>query len=690
MTGHVLKHLGESKLELGAAEERKGNWRTGRDPEGILWLALDKADSSTNTISGDVLRELERHVSAAEEDPPHAVVIRSAKPGGFAAGADITGFAKMSDEGAAELLTQGHAVLDRLEKLTCPTICVVHGAALGAGFELALACDIRIAVPGASFAFPEVQLGLHPGLGGTFRLPALIDSTEAMTMMLSGKTAHTKRAKTLGIVDEIVEERHVAAAVRAFAKTGIERAEPGLKTRALGLEQARTLLARQMRNRTEERAPADHYPAPHALIELWEEHGTDRRTIQRGEIRSFANLLKTPSSKNLRRVFFLRQKLKDTARGDDDIAHVHVIGAGTMGAEIAAMAAIRGKRVSLSDLDTTALGRAIKQAAKFCEDKHLTNAETRDALDRLMPDPNGYGISRADLVIEAAPERMEVKEKIYTELKAQMKEGAILASNTSSLSIDDLSTHAPDKTRFAGLHFFNPVAKIPLVEVVVGNDTDTQTAARLAAFCGAIGKLPAQVGDYPGFVVNRILTPYLMEAMVLMDEGVPKDVIDSAAVRFGMPMGPVTLADQVGLDVGLHVAESLRDRLDKPMAEITDMLQARVEQGDLGRKTGRGFYDWSDGTPHPDSEEHGPADLTDRLILPMLNAAVEVLGQGVAKDADQIDAAMIFATGWAPFRGGPLQYARTRGTRDVSDRLRALAKAHGPRFEPDEGWQGFN
>lgn len=690
MTGHVLKHLGESKLELGTENARKGNWRAGRDANGIFWLALDKADSGTNTISGDVLRELEHHVTAAENDPPHALVIRSAKPGGFAAGADISIFAKMSDEGAAELLTQGHAVLDRLEQLSCPTICVVHGAALGAGFELALACDIRIAVPGASFAFPEVQLGLHPGLGGTFRLPALIDPTEAMTMMLSGKTAHTKRAKTLGIIDEVAEERHIAAAVRALAETGVERAEPGLKTRALGLEQARTLLARQMRNRTEERAPADHYPAPHALIELWEEHGTDRATMQRGEIRSFANLLKTPSSKNLRRVFFLRQKLKEAARGDDDIAHVHVIGAGAMGAEIAAMAAIRGKRVTLSDLDSAALGRAIKLAAKLCADKHLTGAETRDALDRLMPDPHEYGVARADLVIEAAPERMEVKERIYAGLKTEMKDSAILASNTSSLAIEALSAHAPNKAHFAGLHFFNPVSKIPLVEVVAGADTAAQTAGRLAAFCGAIGKLPARVGDYPGFVVNRILTPYLMEAMVLMDEGVPKEVIDSAALRFGMPMGPVTLADQVGLDIGLHVAESLRDRLGTSMAEITDMLQERVEQGDLGRKTGSGFYDWADGTPHPETEEPGPTDLTDRLILPMLNAAVEVLRENVTEDADQIDAAMIFATGWAPFRGGPLHYARTRGPREVALRLRTLAKAHGPRFDPDEGWKNFS
>jgi 3-hydroxyacyl-CoA dehydrogenase/enoyl-CoA hydratase/3-hydroxybutyryl-CoA epimerase len=687
MTGSVLKFLDETKLELGAAGNRDGNWRTGRDADGILWLVLDKQDTGTNTISENVIRELGGHIGAAEQDVPIALVIRSAKQSGFAAGADIGSFDAMSDDGAAGLLKQGHSVLDRIEALSCPTICVVHGAALGAGFELALACDYRIAVDGATFSFPEVQLGLHPGLGGTFRLPALIDPTEAMTIMLTGKTAHTKRAKSLGIADIVVEERHVAACVQAAADGKIDQQEQGLKARALAFEQARSLVARQMRSQTEKQAPKEHYPAPYALIELWEEHGGDRADMQRSEIESFAKLLKTDTSKNLRRVFFLRQQLKDASRGDDSITQVHVIGAGAMGAEIAAMAAIKGKRVTLGDLETDPLGRAIKQAAQICKDKHLSWTETRDALDRLMPDPKGYGIARADLIIEAAPEKIDVKEKIYAGLKGKMKTGAILASNTSSLSVDELVSHAPAKTRFAGLHFFNPVSKVDLVEVVKGDATNAKTMNSLAIFCGSIGKLPAKVGNYPGFVVNRALTPYLMEAMVLMDEGVPREVIDTAALRFGMPMGPVTLADQVGLDVGLHVAESLQDNLEKPMAEISAALRMKVDDGDLGRKTGRGFYDWSDGTPHPDaSMDDALDDLTDRLILPMLDACVEVLRRGVARDADQVDAAMIFATGWAPFRGGPMHYARSRGINDIVERLRELEKAHGPRFTPDEGW----
>ncbi|MFP7571673.1 3-hydroxyacyl-CoA dehydrogenase NAD-binding domain-containing protein [Marivita sp. S2033] len=686
MTGRVLEYLNDAMLELGPVEKTDGNWRSGRDGDGILWLVLDKTDSGMNTISEDVIRELDELVSTAVADLPKALVIRSAKPKGFAAGADITSFDAMSDSGAVDLLKQGHAVLDRIEALNCPTICVVHGAALGAGFELALACDYRIAVDGASFGFPEVQLGLHPGLGGTFRLPGLIDPTEAMTMMLTGKTAHTKRAKSLGIADLVVEERHVAAAVRAVADGEVEQHKQGLKAQALGFEQARSFVAREMRSQTQKKAPERHYPAPYALIDLWEEHAGDRDAMQRGEIESFAKLLKTETSKNLRRVFFLQQKLKDAARGDDGIAHVHVIGAGAMGAEIATMAAINGKIVTLGDVQIEPLGRAVKQAVEICDKKHLNRMETRDALDRLMPDPKGYGLAQADLVIEAAPETVEIKEKIYSDLKTRMKSGAILATNTSSLSVNELAAHAPDTACFAGLHFFNPVSQIDLVEVIEGDQTSKDTAQRLSAFCGKIGKLPAKVSDYPGFVVNRALTPYLMEAMVLMEEGVPKEVIDLAALRFGMPMGPVTLADQVGLDIGLHVAESLRQNLDKPMAEISDTLRSKVESGELGKKTGRGFYDWWEGTPHPESDHDEPADLTDRLILPMLDACVEVLRKGVAQDADQVDAAMIFATGWAPFRGGPLHYAKARGIEEIVSRLKELEGKYGPRFAPDDGW----
>lgn len=687
MAGAVLEHLGETKLELGPVNRGEGPWLRD-EADGIVWLALDRGDGSVNTVSRDVIKGLQSHIETLESDTPGAVVIRSAKMAGFAAGADITGFDDMASDGAAELLKQGHDVLDRLEALGCPTICVVQGAALGAGFELALACDWRIAVDGASFGFPEVHLGLHPGLGGTFRLPALIDPVEAMTLMLTGETAHTDKARKLGIADLVTQERHVAAAVDAIVAGDVERDAPGLKARAMGFDQARRLAARQMRKETEKKAPKQHYPAPHRLIDMWEEHGDDRVAMQRAEIESFATLLDSDTSNNLRRVFFLRQDMKDKGRGEDGIDHVHVIGAGAMGGEIAAWASIKGKTVTLGDIDLDPLGEAVKKARAVCKEKHLSAIETRNALDRMMPDPRGYGAAQADLLIEAVPETPDLKEKVYNRLKGQMKQGAILASNTSSLRLSKLKGDAPDPSRFAGLHFFNPVSKMDLVEVVRHDGTADDVTRRLAAFCGEIGKLPVQVTDYPGFLVNRALMPYLMEAMVMMDEGVDKEVIDTAAIRFGMPMGPVTLADQVGLDICLHVAESLKGALDKPMADISDRLREKVEVGDVGKKAGHGFYDWSEGTPHPDSDLDDAADdLTDRLILPMLNACVECLRKDVVKDADAIDGAMIFATGFAPFRGGPIHYARARGAKEIRKRLEELTGKHGERLAPDLGWQ---
>lgn len=686
-TGPVLRNLGETRLECGPVRAGTGDtaWHQGRDDD-IVWLVLDQADTSINTVSRDVIQALAAEVDKLERDLPGALVIRSGKPAGFAAGADIKGFNDMSRDQMSDLLRQGHGVLDRLAALECPTICVVHGAALGAGFEIALACDWRIAVQGASFGFPEVKLGLHPGLGGTFRLPALIDPTEAMTLMLTGKTAHTDKAEKLGLADVITQERHVRAAIEAIVADKIDRDQPGLKARAFNLASARALAAQRMRSETQKKAPKDHYPAPHALIDLWEKHGDDPAAMQSAEIESFAALLDTETSKNLRRVFFLQQDLKNDGREEDGIRQVHVIGAGAMGAEIAAWAALKGKSVTLGDVALEPLGKTISLAHKICKDQHLSSIETRNALDRLVPDPKGYGIAQADLIVEAAPETTDLKEKIYSALSGKMKEGAILASNTSSLRLKDLRGAAPDAGRFAGLHFFNPVSKMKLVEVVRHDGTEDEVVDRLARFCGAIDRLPVRVTDYPGFLVNRALTPYLMEAMVLMDEGVEKEKIDAAAIAFGMPMGPVTLSDQVGLDICLHVAESLTSHLDKSMPAISDRLREKVEAGDTGKKAGRGFYDWSKGTPHPDAEG-GPDDLTDRMILPMLNACVECLRQNVVGSVDETDAAMIFATGFAPFRGGPMHYARTRGVDAILQRLDELQDRHGDRFVPDPGWQ---
>lgn len=647
-------------------------------------------DASANTLSTEVLEELKERLDQIEGDEPAALVIRSAKASGFIAGADITEFKDLAkNDQAREHLRRGHAILDRIAAFPFPTIAVVHAFALGGGFELALACDYRIAVEVASFGFPEVRLGLHPGLGGTFRLTDLIDPVEAMTMMLTGKTAHTDKARKLGIVDKVVPERHVNAVVKAVVDGEVERHQPGLKESALALAPTRRLAARRMHAESQAKAPVKHYPAPYSLIELWREHGGDQAAMQEAEIDSFAELMNTGTAKNLQRVYFLRETLKSLGENDHGITRVHVVGAGSMGGDIAGWCAIQGFRVTLSDLDNQAIAKAIGSAEKVCQARHLTSMAKRDALDRLIPDPEGHGAALADLIIEAVPEQLPLKQDILASLESTMKKGAILVSNTSSIELSDIVSALERPDGFAGLHFFNPVSKLELVEVVQHADTDEEVLRRLRAFVRSISRLPAPVKSYPGFLVNRALMPYLMEALLLVDEGIDKEVIDRAAVDFGMPMGPIEVADQVGLDVCLHVAESLRDNLDKPLASIPDWFRDKVEAGELGRKTGKGFYDWKQGKAEKsarDDDAQSSDDLQDRLILPMIDACVECLRLDVVSSEEIIDGAMIFATGFAPFRGGPMHYAHQTGIDTLIGKLERLAELYGPRFKPDDGW----
>jgi 3-hydroxyacyl-CoA dehydrogenase/enoyl-CoA hydratase/3-hydroxybutyryl-CoA epimerase len=663
------------------------NWRLEiLDDVARLWL--DCEGRSTNLISEAVLRELDALLDHVTERSAKALVIRSTKPSGFAAGADIDEFSGLDHATTAEKLRAGHSVLDKLAALSLPTIAVIHGHTLGGGFELALACDYRIGIEGLRTGFPEIRLGLHPGLGGTFRLTALIDPLEAMQIILTGKNVHDRKARRLGIVDALVPQRHVEAAIAAAVDGRLAKARQGLRGTALRTGAARTLAATRMRAEAEARAPRTHYPAPFALIDLWQDHGGDRADMQAAETASFADQLQSATAQNLIRVFYLRRKLKEAGSGEHGIHHVHVIGAGEMGAEIAAWVAIKELQVTLEDVELEPLGKAVKRAADICEKHHLSGIETRDALDRLMPDPDKLGRARADLVIEAVPEKQALKEEIYAELTDVMKPGAILATNTSSLRLAGLMEATPDPGRFAGLHFFNPVSKMQLVEVVSHEMSKSDTLNRLAAFTTALDRLPARVGDHPGFLVNRLLAPYLLEAMVLLDEGRTKKDIDCAALSFGMPMGPLALADQVGLDVCLDVLRSLREGLTRPLADTPGWLENMIENGRTGRKAGSGLYDYdAQEKPPKTPAEEADAELVDRLILPMCDAGVECLRKQVAPDADTIDAAMIFGTGWAPFRGGPMHYARVRG--DVATTLRRLAETHGERFNPDPGWNGL-
>jgi 3-hydroxyacyl-CoA dehydrogenase/enoyl-CoA hydratase/3-hydroxybutyryl-CoA epimerase len=695
----VLDILDPRDLELGpfATGEARDDaspwkhWRMRTDEDGIAWLLFDKQGSSANTLDGETLAELDAALDKLERDRPRALVIRSAKPGGFVAGADIAQFRTITDTAQIEtLLTRGHAILDRLDRLPLPTVAVIHGYCLGGGLELALACDRRIAIDGASFGFPEVLLGLHPGLGGTVRLPRLINPVQAMTMMLTGKTERARRAKSLGIVDVVTQERHVRSAVKDVATGDLRAHKPGALDWLLGTSPARSFLASRMRSEAAKRAPKRQYPAPYALIDLWVKDGGDRDAMQKGEIKSFARLLVTETSRNLVRVFFLREKLKGLADGKWDGRRIHVIGAGAMGGDIAAWCAWHGFTVTLADMKPEPLAGAIKRAADlYGKIGRDDRRRVRDALDRLIPDLKGEGVAAADLIIEAVPENLGLKQKVYAGIEPKMKQGAILATNTSSIPLQQLREGLKRPERLVGIHFFNPVSRMQLVEIVSHDKVADDVLADARAFLGRIDRLPAPVKSEPGFLVNRALTPYMLEAMVMLDAGMKKETIDKAAEDFGMPMGPIELADQVGLDICLHVAEMLKSS-NPDLPDPPQWLKAKIDKGELGKKTGKGLYDWK-GDHAVKTHEAGsaPPDTTDRLILPMLNVCVACLREGVVADPEIVDGAMIFASGFAPFRGGPMHYAQTRGTADIRDTLTRLATKYGPRFKPDPGWDSL-
>ena len=688
----VRSMLADREIEAGPdhAVRSLAHWVLAKDTDNIAWLTLDRAGESTNTLSEEVIRELDQMLSEIENLGARGLVIRSAKKGGFVAGADIRDFRGVTDAGEIETrMTEAHRIIDRLDKLKAPTVAVIHGHCLGGGLELALACDWRIAIDGAKLGFPEVMLGLHPGLGGTFRLPELIDPLEAMTMMLTGKTAHSEKAGRIGLVDAVVEERHVENAVRAAIDGKLKHTGKGWKNAALSLAPARRLAGSRMRTEAEKQAPSQHYPAPYRLIDLWEEHGGDRNAMQKAEIRSFSELLAGETAQNLIRVFFLREKLKQFGKGESGISHVHVIGAGTMGGDIAAWCASRGLTVSVTDLDPKALAKAIGRAGDFYGKKLHSGIERRDALDRLIPDFKGDGIGKADIVIEAIAEKADIKKKVFADIAPRMKPGALLATNTSSIPLETLREDLPFPDRLVGVHFFNPVTRMELVEIVSHDQASEETLSRARAFCGDIDRLPAPVRSAPGFLVNRALTPYLVEAFLMIDEGMAKETIDRAATDFGMPVGPIELADQVGLDIGLHVAETLKAAFPDEVPTIPAWLRGKVEKGELGRKTGKGLYDYdSRGKPQKSGDVPQPdAEMADRLILPMLNICVRLLRQGIVADADTLDGAMIFATGFAPFRGGPIHYARRRGSDQIVETMQRFVLQYGDRFRVDEGWR---
>jgi len=663
------------------------------DNDNIIWLHFDKADAGTNVLNTEVFDQLDQHLQKIAAQSPRGLVILSDKANGFIAGADITAFTriKTSDE-ALGFLHRGQEVFNRLEALPFPTVALIHGFCLGGGTELSLACRYRVTRddPGTRMGLPEVKLGIHPGWGGSARMVPLLGGLKAMDLILSGRSIDGRTGKRMGLVDLVVPERHMRAAARKLVLESPTPHQPGLLDRLSNNALVRPLLARVFSQQVAKRAPKNHYPSPYAMIDIWRKHATDKRRMLDAEAQSLANLMTGATAQNLVRVFFLQEQLKSLGKDKTyQPKSVHVIGAGTMGGDIAAWCTFRGFHVTLQDQSPERIAPAVKRAYTLFKRKLKRPIKINEAMDRLMPDHKGIGVERADIIIEAIFEDANVKRSLYKDIEPRMKPDAILATNTSSIPLEELSSALSKPERLVGLHFFNPVAMMQLVEVVTGEATSAEVAARAMTFTRQIDRLPLPVTSTPGFMVNRILMPYLMEAVLLEAEGVPPAVIDKAATDFGMPMGPVQLADTVGLDICLHVAEILAEHFN---AEIPQRLKKLVADGNLGRKSGRGFYSYKKGKPVKQKAGDGNwnvDEITNRLIDRLLNESVSCVREHVVESDELLDAGMIFGTGFAPFRGGPMHHIDAVGAEVIYQQLQSLEKLRGKRFTPDPGWEAM-
>jgi 3-hydroxyacyl-CoA dehydrogenase/enoyl-CoA hydratase/3-hydroxybutyryl-CoA epimerase len=667
------------------------HWKADTDAEGIVVLTLDRADASVNALNRAVLDELAQIAERLSFEPPRGVVIRSGKSGGFIAGADIHEFETYEKQGGVlASIENGQRVFQSVARLRCPTVAAIHGYCMGGGTELALACRYRVATrdPGTKIGLPEVNLGIHPGWGGTARLPRLIGALEALPIMLTGRAVGAEPAKSLGLVDALSSPELLLDSAKELIRH--PRSRPLLQRAtawATNLWPVRQILAPIMRKQTAAKARPEQYPAPFALIEVWRRGGSSISQRLKLEARSVAKLAQTATCRNLVRVYFLQERLKGLGAGSEaNIQRVHVVGAGVMGGDIAAWCALRGFDVTLQDREMKFIQPALDRAQELFSKRLKTPERIAPVAAKLKADVEGKGIADADLVIEAIFENLQAKQELYRKTEPAMKAGALLATNTSSIPLDELRTAVNSPGRFLGLHYFNPVAQMPLVEIVRQDHLDAANEKHALAFCKAIDKLPVPVKGTPGFLVNRILMPYLLEAMRLFKEGVPGPVLDKAAKKFGMPMGPIELADTVGLDVCASVGKEVGEFLS---LEIPDGLDALIAEGKRGKKTGEGLYKWENGKPvkpSVDPNYQAPADITERMILPMLNEAAACLHDGVVDDADLLDAGVIFGTGFAPFRGGPIQHIRSEGADKIKAQLETLAGKYGKRFAPKTGW----
>ncbi len=665
------------------------DWQSHCDDDGILWLILDKKNTDTNVLSVSVLEQLDSLLDELGSNPPKAIIFRSGKAKGFIAGADVNEFLEVtSTQEALIMIKRGQTLFSRIEALPCPTVALIEGFCMGGGTELALACDYRVALDdaGTRIGLPEVKLGIHPAYGGVVRATSMINPLNSLEIMLSGRALTSRAARAIGLVDVAQPRRQIERAARQIALTHPPRQSMPLVGKILSLPGIRNLLAGYMKKQVAKKAPRQHYPAPYAILDVWASYYGNNKRMMEEEANSVARLIQGDKVRNLIRVFFLQTRLKGLGdKKSFNPRHVHVIGAGTMGGDIAAWCALRGFNVTLQDREAKYLSNAFKRAHQLFGKRLKTTQERNAALDRMIPDVNGDGVTRADVVIEAIFEDIDAKQAIYKDIEPRMKPGAVLATNTSSIPLETLATVLKEPNRLVGIHFFNPVAMMPLVEIVRTASSSEETVQNAIAFTQHIGKLPLPVKSSPGFLVNRILMPYLVEAFTLYDEGIAPEAIDKAATDFGMPMGPVELADTVGLDICLSVAQNLSAAYG---SDVPAGLNRFVDSKQLGKKSGRGFYHYKKGKPVRDKD----ADLGDqkviqnRLVFRLLNEAAACLQEQIVDDKDLLDAGIIFGTGFAPFRGGPMQHSLQESTESLIAAMQEYESRFGERFKPAEGW----
>jgi 3-hydroxyacyl-CoA dehydrogenase/enoyl-CoA hydratase/3-hydroxybutyryl-CoA epimerase len=664
-------------------------------------LTFDRPGSAANIFDQATFEQLNSLLDQVENDSSiRGLVIVSAKPKIFIAGADLTGFSKNpSPEDLAKTIDLGQRTFDRIANLKFPTVAAIHGVALGGGLEIALACDYRIASldSATKVGLPETTLGIIPAWGGCTRLPRLVGLPVALEVILSGKQIPARQAQKLGLVDDSTyRERLEGLATKKIVDSqGRKRA---IRTHFSHISPLATIIADRAKKKTIEKTHG-HYPAPLKALEVVVSGLKSTTAVSlENEKKAFIELSKGDVAQNLIRVFFLQERAKKLTVGDlkPEVKpkRVLVVGAGLMGSGIAQWLSARGLNVVLKDIGPEPLGKGLQSIDRVYRDavkrRILSKVDARAGFDRILPIYEDVPLANVDLAIEAAVEKLDLKKQIFSQIEPKIPNTLLIASNTSGLSIDAISEGMAHPEKVVGVHFFNPVHRMQLVEVVRGSRTSETVLAMAIQFVKSIGKLPVLVKDSPGFLVNRILLPYLVEAIRIFSEGHSVEAIDRAILGFGMPMGPLRLNDEVGLDVSQHVGSDLAARVSH-LPPLNDVLPRMIQKGWLGRKSGAGFYVYREGseTPNPELNEFQPSiepanadQVTDRLIFIMVNEAARVLEENVVTDPADVDFGMIMGTGWAPFRGGPLKYADSVGISTVVSRLNQLAGKFGEYFKP--------